>query len=57
MHLRLLREMKDVAHKTKSVWMAACWVNYRNVYVAQTNGREWCEKYLPGITPADVKFA
>jgi hypothetical protein len=56
-HLRLLREMKDVAHKTNSKWMAACWVNYRNLYVNNTNGREWCQKYLRAITPTSVKFA
>ena len=56
-HLRLLREMKDVAHRTKSNWMAACWVNYRNLYIHHVNGREWCDKYLRSITPTDVKFA
>ena len=55
-HQRLLREMKDVAHKTNSKWLAACWVNYRNLYLYQTNGREWCDKYLRSITPADVQF-
>ena len=40
-HQRLLREMKDVAHKTKSNWLAAVWMNYRSLYLTQTNGREW----------------
>ena len=56
-HLRLLREMKDVAHKTKSIWMVSCWINYRNLYLAQMHGREWCEKYLSSVTPTDIKFA
>lgn len=55
-HLKLLREMKDVAHKTKSAWMAACWVNYRNLYLTQTNSKEWCEKHLRNITPTDIQF-
>ncbi|PUE11056.1 hypothetical protein B9Z51_01625 [Limnohabitans sp. T6-5] len=55
-HLKLLREMKDVAHKTQSAWLAACWVNYRNLYLSQTNGKAWCEKYLRAITPTEVKF-
>lgn len=55
-HLKLLREMKDVAHKTQSAWLAACWVNYRNLYLSQTNGKAWCEKYLRAITPIEVKF-
>ena len=55
-HQRLLREMKDVAHKTKSNWLAAIWINYRALYLSQTNGREWCQKYLRSITPAEVKF-
>ena len=56
-HLKLLREMKDVAHRTKSAWLAACWVNYRNLYLTQTKGKEWCTKYLRTITPTDIKFS
>jgi hypothetical protein len=56
-HLKLLREMKDVAHKTKSAWLAACWVNYRNLYLTQTNSKAWCEKHLGNITPSDIKFS
>jgi len=56
-HLKLLREMKDVAHKTKSAWLVACWVNYRNLYLTQTNSKEWCNKHLRNITPADIKFS
>lgn len=55
-HQRLLREMKDVAHKTRSNWLAAIWMNYRALYLTQTNGREWCQKYLRSITPAEIRF-
>ena len=55
-HLKLLREMKDVAHRTKSAWLAACWVNYRNLYFSQTYGKAWCEKHLRTITPTEVVF-
>jgi hypothetical protein len=55
-HLKLLREMKDVAHRTQSAWLAACWVNYRNLYLSQTNSKAWCEKYLRNITPTEVRF-
>jgi len=55
-HLKLLREMKDVAHRTQSAWLAACWVNYRNLYLSQTNTKAWCEKYLRVITPTEVRF-
>ena len=55
-HLKLLREMKDVAHRTQSAWLAACWVNYRNLYLSQTNTKEWCDKYLRAITPTEVRF-
>ena len=55
-HLKLLREMKDVAHQTKSIWLAACWVNYRNLYFTQVNGKEWCGKHLRNITPTEIKF-
>lgn len=56
-HLKLLREMKDVSHRTKSAWLAACWVNYRNLYLTQTKGKAWCEKHLRAITPGEIRFA
>lgn len=55
-HLRLLREMKDVAHRTNSPWLAACWVNYRNLYLTQTKGAQWCKTYLRQITPEKITF-
>jgi hypothetical protein len=48
--------MKDVAWRTKSAWMIACWVNYRNLYLTQTNKKEWCKKYLRAVTPITIKF-
>ena len=56
-HLKLLREMKDVAYRTKSAWLGVCWANYRNLYFAQVNGKEWCDKYLRAITPTEIKFS
>ena len=56
-HLKLLREMKDVAHRTKSAWLAACWANYRNLYLMQANGKEWCDKHLRNITPTKITFS
>jgi hypothetical protein len=55
-HQKLLRDMKDVAHSTKSAWLAACWVNYRNLYLNQMNSEAWCAQYLRQITPTDVRF-
>lgn len=55
-HLRLLREMKDVAHRTNSPWLAACWVNYRNLYLTQTKGGAWCKTYLRQVTPDKIIF-
>lgn len=56
-HLKLLREMKEMAHRTRSPWLAACWVNYRNLYLSQMYGKAWCQRYLHAITPADIMFA
>lgn len=55
-HLKLLREMKVLSYNSKSLWLAACWVNYRNLYLTQVKGREWCQKYLGSITPQAIKF-
>lgn len=55
-HLRLLREMKDMACSTRSPWLAACWINYRNLYISQMHGAEWCQTYLRAITPATISL-
>jgi len=55
-HLKLLGEMKDVACRTKSKWMAACWINYRNLYLSTVNGEAWSRKYIKQITPTDITF-
>jgi hypothetical protein len=55
-HLKLLRDMKDVAHRTRSPWLAACWVNYRNLYLSQSYGKAWCQRYLRAITPTEIQF-
>lgn len=56
-HLKLLREMKDLAHRTKSVWLVACWVNYRNLYLTQSQKKDWCTKYLAALNPTEIKFS
>lgn len=56
-HLRLLREMKDTACRTQSIWLANCWLNYRNLYLSQVQKKEWCSKYLPIITPKEIVFS
>ncbi len=48
---------KDVAHRTRSAWLAACWLNYRNLYLASAHGRGWAQKYLKSVTPTQVKFS
>jgi len=56
-HLKLLSEMRNLACRTKSAWMASCWVNYRNLYLTNTHGAQWAQRYLKGITPQSVVFA
>lgn len=56
-HLKILRDMKDHAHQAESQWLAACWVNYRNLYLTQFYGRAWCQRYLRLITPTEIHFA
>lgn len=55
-HLRLLREMKDLAIAQNSYWEAACWVNYRNLYLMQVQPREWLEQNLASVTPQTLRF-
>lgn len=55
-HLQRLREMKDVAHRTQSRWLYACWLNYRNLYLLQTAGADWCKRFLPLISTTELEF-
>ena len=56
-HQRMLREMKDAAWKARSPWLAACWVNYRSLYLQQQHGPAWARRYLRAVTPGDIRFA
>lgn len=56
-HLVMLRDLKDAACKARSPWLAACWANYRSLYLKQHHGKAWCAKFLRAITPADIRFA
>ncbi len=56
-HQRLLREMKDQACRDRSSWQAACWVNYRSLYLQQQHGPRWAQRYLRAITPGEIRFA
>jgi hypothetical protein len=50
-HLRLLREMKDQAINQRSHWLADAWLNYRNLFLLQTQGEAWVRQHLKAITP------
>ena len=55
-HLRLLREMKDLALAQNSFWEAACWANYRTLYLMQVHPRDWLQKNLAMLTPTTLRF-
>ena len=55
-HLKRLREMKDVAHRTRSQWLYGCWLNYRNLYLLHAAGKEWCARHLPALVSKEVRF-
>ncbi|MEO5377112.1 MAG: hypothetical protein H7832_04920 [Magnetococcus sp. DMHC-6] len=55
-HLHHLRQMKDFACQHHSLWMASCWLNYRNLYLAQQHDRSWLVKYLLSVTPKKIEF-
>lgn len=50
-HLRLLREMKDLAVSQKSQWMTSCWANYRSLYLVQAMGQAWITRHFAAINP------
>jgi len=50
-HLRLLREMKDLALTRRSRWMVLCWANYRTLYFAQAMGKEWATRHFKTLNP------
>ncbi|MFY8085037.1 MAG: hypothetical protein ACOVN7_15085 [Rubrivivax sp.] len=55
-HVKRLREMKDVAHRTRSQWLYGCWLSYRNLYLLQVAGKEWCARHLPLLVSKEVRF-
>lgn len=55
-HQQLLRQMKDAAVSSRSLWLATCWINYRNLYLSQFHGRDWCQRYLKSITPTSLQL-
>lgn len=55
-HLQRLREMKDIAHRTRSRWLYACWLGYRNLYLTQTAGADWCKRFLPLVSITEPDF-
>lgn len=55
-HLLSLRQLKDAAVKARSPWLVSCWMNYRNLYVYQVNGKQWCAQHLAAITPKNPSF-
>lgn len=55
-HHKLLLQMKDAAWQSKSSWMAVCWVNYRNLYLAEAFGKGWMRKMIGRITPRSIVF-
>jgi len=55
-HQILLRQMKDQACKDHSLWMLACWVNYRNLYLLTHFKHNWIERYIHIMTPNPPEF-
>lgn len=55
-HLRHLRSMKDAACQTRSVWLANCWLNYRNLYLAASQNQAWLDRYLPVLNAPAPSF-
>lgn len=55
-HLKHLREMKDAACRHRSPWLGSCWVNYRNLYLADQHDKVWLNKYLMLVTPREIRF-
>jgi hypothetical protein len=55
-HLRLLTEMKDMACRSKSMWLAACWINYRTLYLSKIYGESWTKNHLKKVTPTSITF-
>jgi hypothetical protein len=53
-HVKLLGEMKSFALSSGSMWMASCWINYRNLYLDKLYGNGWSRKFMRALTPAEV---
>ena len=56
-HHHLLRQMKQAAWQTRSVWLLQCWYGYRNLYLELQNGTEWATAHIAAITPDKILFS
>lgn len=56
-HVRLLAEMKAFALRSRSLWMATCWLNYRNLVLDKLHGSAWSRQFLKVLTPSEIHFA
>lgn len=53
-HLKRLRELKDLACSTRSEWLTDCWKQYRNLYIAATRPQDWVLEHLPTFSPDSI---
>lgn len=50
-HVRTLRQLREASVRSNAPWLAAAWLNYRNLYLLGANGRAWCDQNLSVISP------
>lgn len=50
-HVRTLRQLREASVRSNAPWLGAAWLNYRNLYLLGVNGKAWCNKNLPLISP------
>jgi len=50
-HARTLRQLREASVRSNAPWLGAAWLNYRNLYLLGVNGKPWCDKNLPLISP------
>lgn len=55
-HQKLLGQMKEAAVNARSVWLATCWINYRNLYIQISHDKGWVARHLKGISPQTIVF-
>lgn len=55
-HQKLLREKKEFCCQHRNVHLTAWWLSHRALYLVAEHGKGWTRRYLPLISPSEIRY-